>query len=304
MQWTAIINPQAGGRRAQAITTALARRPDVSCVTPASPTAASTEAEHAYGRGEAVIAVGGDGTFGRLSAVAASTGGLLALIPNGTGNDMARDLGIPRRDPNAALALLDQGSIATIDMGTITDAHGTTTWFPSVASIGFDAVANERANQLVRFPGPSRYVVAALRTLASFRPVTFELELDGERQETRVAWMIAVANATTYGGGMRIAPDARLADSRFDLVTVGPVSRPQLLSQLPRVFRGRHVDQPSITVRRVERVVISSPGTDGLQCYASGEPAGPLPVEISIRPAALRVLVPTTHPLAGEPMAR
>jgi diacylglycerol kinase (ATP) len=303
VQWTAILNPRAGGRRADAITAALDARPDVTVTRPASIAAATALAHDAFSRQEGVVAVGGDGTFGVLSGPAAETGGVLALVPNGTGNDMARELGVPRRNPTAAIALLDHGHLATIDMGTITDATGARTWFPSVASIGFDAVANERANDIERLPGSARYLVAALRTLTRFRPVTFDLEIDDDRHETRVAWMIAVANASTYGGGMRIAPDARLADGRLDLITVGPVRRPQLLRQLPRVFRGRHIDHPSITVRHVERIRIASRDTNPLRCYASGDPAGVLPVEVAVVPRALRVVVPGTHPLAGAPIA-
>lgn len=298
VEWTAILNPAAGGRHSAAIRAALDARHDVECETPRDARHAIAIARVAFARGRGVIAVGGDGTFGLLTGPAVESGGLLALIPNGTGNDMAREFGIKTRDPLAAIGLLDHGYEARIDVGEITDATGSISYFPSVASIGFDAVANERANRMTRLPGSARYVAAALTTLKDFAPTAFELELDGGRHETRWAWLIAVGNASTYGGGMRIAPDAHLADGQLDLVTVGPVSKPQLLRQLPRVFRGKHVHHPSITVRHVTKVRIVPRGATELRCYASGDDVGPTPVEITCKPGALRVVVPATHALA------
>lgn len=297
------MNPAAGGHHLDTIRVALAARSDVTVVEPLTALDAIGVARDAFAQSHGVVAVGGDGTFGMLTGPAADAKGLLALVPNGTGNDMARELGLNAKRPLDALALLDTGRVAVIDAGTITAADGSVTWFPSVASIGFDAIANERANTLQRVPSRARYVAAALATMKDFRPIAFELELDDNRKETRWAWLVAAANASTYGGGMRIAPDAQVADGALDLVTVGPVSRPQLLIQLPRVFFGKHVHHPSITIRRVQRVRVAPRCGTALRCYASGDDAGPTPVDIACVQGALRVIVPASHPLAGDTMA-
>ena len=209
----------------------------------------------------------------------------LGIIPTGTGNDMARALGLPRHNLPAACeqvleSLADGGRM--IDAGKIT-AGGTSRWFAGVVSAGFDAAVNERANAW-RWPrGKIRYQLAMLRELASFRAISYTVTADGERWQ-QGAMLISVANGQSIGGGMRIAPEAVLDDGLLDLFIVSRVSRTGLLAVFPKVFSGRHVDHPAVQLRRVRRVELAA---SNIVAYADGERIGSLPLTIEVVPRAV-----------------
>jgi YegS/Rv2252/BmrU family lipid kinase len=243
----------------------------------------AVEAAAAAGRiGEVAAALGGDGLVGAVAGALRGTDGLLAILPGGRGNDFAGSLGIPR-DPAAACAAIANGRERTIDLG---EAGGRP--FVGIASCGFDSDANRIANA-TRVPGDAAYVYGALRALIGWRPARFELELDGEPL-VHVGYNVAVANGRRYGGGMLIAPGAALDDGRFDVVTVADVSRRRFLSQLPKVFKGTHVESPEVAVRHAREVRIAADRPFAL--YADGEPIAELPTTVRTLPAAVRVLVP------------
>jgi YegS/Rv2252/BmrU family lipid kinase len=233
-------------------------------------------------QGEVAAAVGGDGVVGAVVGALHGTDGRLALIPGGRGNDFARALEIPH-DPAEAVALIARGRERTIDLG---ESGGTA--FVGIASCGFDSDANRIANA-TRVPGDLAYVYGALRALASWKPVSFELELDGV-PHAHVGFNVAVANGRYYGGGMMIAPDAQLDDGRFDVIAVAGVGRGRFLMQLPKVFKGTHVANPEVTVRRAREVKISADRP--FQLYADGDPIADLPAIVRTLPNAVRVLVP------------
>jgi diacylglycerol kinase (ATP) len=288
--WTAIVNPLAGGRRTAGIIAALRQRPDVEIAIPPTLAEAVDRAHAASAAGSGIIACGGDGTISALSHAVHRTDGVLAVLPNGTGNDFARALRIPTRDPVAALALTTAGVRTRLDLGHIVAADGTETWFTSIAAVGFDAIVNERANAQQRGSRQLRYVGAALRTLRSQTPVMMQLDFDGRGAIDHEIWLAAIANTSTYGGGMRVAPNATPCDGFFDVVTVGAVSRRTLLTQLPRVYRGTHLSHPAVTVTRTPRITIAGPA--GYRCFASGDDAGPLPVTIDCVRDAIQVMLP------------
>lgn len=238
---------------------------------------------------DALVVVGGDGMVNLGANLVAGTGVPLGIVPTGTGNDMARGLGIPHADTDAAISLLLellQGPARVIDAVRVTDASGSTTTFACVLSAGFDAIVNERANQM-RWPrGRSRYNVALLRELARLRPIDYRLVLDGVGLDTR-GLLVAVANNSSFGGGMRVAPHAQLDDGLLDVLVVRPLSRMAFLRIFPRVFAGTHVGHPQVTIHRARRVSVEA---DGVVAYADGERLGALPVEIEVLPGALRVL--------------
>jgi len=171
---------------------------------------------------------------------------------------------------------------------------GAPRWFVGVLCGGFDAVVNERANAWSWPRGRMRYNLAIARELPVFRPLPYEIELDGETWRTE-AVLVAVGNGTSYGGGMRITPDASLDDGLVDVLVAGPMSKAALVRVYPRVFDGSHVRHPGVTIRRARRVRLS---TAGVVAYADGERFGRLPVELEVVPGALRVLVP---PSTGGP---
>lgn len=242
---------------------------------------------------DALVVVGGDGMVHLAANALAGSGAAggetpLGIIPSGTGNDVARALGLPRHDVPAAaarvLAALAAGG-RRIDAGRVR-AGGRTHWFAGVLSAGFDAAVNERANRWRRPRGRARYHLAMLRELATFRAIEYTVTADGERGR-QGAMLISVANGTSFGGGMKVAPGAVLDDGYLELVTVRPLSRAGFLAVFPKVFSGRHVHHPAVEIRRVREVVLAA---DGVVGYADGERIGPLPLTIDVVPGALRVL--------------
>jgi len=217
----------------------------------------------------------------------AQTGVPLGIVATGTGNDLARGLGIPHDDPAAATDALIAALAReprSIDAGVI--RHGELrTWFACVVSTGFDAVVNERANRMSRPHGPSRYTIALVRELATFHPRTYTITIDGVRREQQ-AMLVSVANNASLGGGMRIVPHADLADGVLDVFIVHPLSRMGLLRVFPKVFAGEHTDHPAVEFVRGRRVTIEA---DDIVAYADGERIGALPIDVEVVPGALSV---------------
>lgn len=234
----------------------------------------------------ALVAVGGDGLVNLALQAVAGTRTPLGVIAVGTGNDFARGLGLPIRDPAAAGALVAdalKGSLLRdIDLGRIGE-H----WFGTVLASGFDSRVNDRGNRM-RLPlGRFKYDLAILAELATFTTVPFRLTLDDGSVREIDATLVAVGNGTSYGGGMRICADADLSDGLFDVTVVGDCSRATLLRVFPRVYKGTHLDHPVVSVYRAARVELAAPDTTG---YADGEPVGPLPLVAECVPGAVRVL--------------
>ncbi len=229
---------------------------------------------------DGLVAVGGDGLVNIALQVVAGTDVPLGVVPAGTGNDIARALGLTLDDPVAAVDLAARGDSRLIDLGR---ANGR--WFAGVLGSGFDSMVNERANRMTWPTGRSRYNLAILAELRTFRPVPYLLELDGQSWQTE-AMLVAVGNGSSYGGGMRVCPDARLDDGQLDITVLGPISKPEFLRVFPTVYKGTHVNHPAVTVRRAREVVLTSPG---VTAYADGERVSVLPVHVEAMPAALRV---------------
>ncbi len=200
---------------------------------------------------DGVVAVGGDGLLNLALQVVAGTDVPLGIVPAGTGNDIARALGLALDDPVAAVDLAVAGRTRPVDLGR---ASGR--WFAGVLGSGFDSMVNERANRMTWPSGRSRYNLAILAELRTFKPVPYTLELDGETWQTE-AMLVAVGNGSSYGGGMRVCPDARLDDGLLDVTVLGPISKLEFLRVFPTVYKGTHVDHPAVTVRRARQV--SSP---------------------------------------------
>ncbi|MEV7066256.1 diacylglycerol kinase [Streptomyces collinus] len=236
----------------------------------------------------ALIAVGGDGMASLALRAVAGTRTPLGLVAVGTGNDFARALGLPVREPAAAGRMIADalkcGRIRDIDLGQVGDR-----WFGTVLASGFDSRVNDRGNRM-RWPtGRLKYDLAMIAELAGFRPVPYRIRLDdGEVREVE-ATLVAVGNGSSYGGGMRICPGADLTDGLFDITVVGDCSRATLLRVFPRVYRGTPVGHPKVTVLRAARVEIAAEDVTG---YADGEPLGPLPLSVRCVRGGVRVVGP------------
>ena len=236
---------------------------------------------------DGAILVGGDGlVHSGINALAGQPSLPIGIIPAGTGNDIAMALGIPLVYADA-LDHLDKSlrrSPRRIDLGHSSQAS-VSARFAAVYSAGFDAVVNERANQMAYPKGPSRYTVALLAELSAMRPRHYQLEVDGEAM-SREALLVAVANGPSFGGGMRVVPDASMTDGVLEVFIVGPVSKLEFLRIYPRVFSGAHVSHPAVEIIQARRVSIAAEGIVG---YADGERQGSLPVTIEVAPSAIGV---------------
>ena len=248
----------------------------------------------------AVVAVGGDGVVQAVLGVLVGLGPRgadvpLGLVPCGTGNDLARHLGIPREDPEAAagriLRRLDGPPPPRLDVGRARTGDGRTVHFGTVLAAGFDAAVNERANRRPHLRGAARYLTAMLVELRRLRPLDYRLEIVDAAGRTRSAHrpglLLDLANTSSFGGGLRIAPDARADDGLLELVGVDPLGRARLLGLLPALLAGRHTRLPCVRVERVRSVVLEAPG---VVAYADGERAGPTPLRVDVLPGAVGVL--------------
>lgn len=282
-----IVNPSAGGGRTMralpAVQAALARwGADVRLECTRDIDHADTLVAEAVAGERVPVAFGGDGLAGRVAGAAADADVVAAVLPGGRGNDFLRALGASR-DPAQAADALGSATERRLDLGT---ANGRP--FLGIASLGFDSDVQVLANR-TRLPlGSQVYTYAALRTVTSWQHAQFSVEADGISRYLS-GWSVAAANSPYYGGGMRYAPGAALDDGLLDVVLAGATSRRVFLQMLPRVFSGRHVESPHVEVLRARRVTVDADRP--FPVYADGDPIATLPVTLTVRPGALRLLV-------------
>ena len=232
---------------------------------------------------ETLVVVGGDGMVHLAVQALAGSHTRLGLIPAGTGNDVARYFDLPRKDTAAATDVVIGGRERQVDLARIGS-----TYFVTVLAAGFDAIVNERANEMTWPKGQMRYNLATVAELRTLKPISYVLEIDGE-QHRFDATMVAVGNGTSFGGGLRITEGALLDDGLLDVVIIKPMSRTMLLRTYPKLFKGTHVHHPGYQHHHAKTVTIAAPG---ITAYADGERIGPLPLTVEVAPLALRVLVP------------
>ncbi len=283
-----IVNPSSGGGRAGAALDGVlaelrARGLEYHVELTTSLEHARELARVAQTDGEVAVALGGDGLIGAVAGALRGTDAVLGLLPGGRGNDLARVLGIPL-DPVAACAVLDAGTVRSLDLGAVGDAT-----FIGIASCGFDSEANRIANQAQLIRGRLVYTYGGLRALLGWRPARFSLRIDGEPRSL-IGYTVAIANAAAYGGGMFLAPDASLSDGLLDVVLIADEPRLQFLRHLPKVFKGEHVDLAAVSVLRAREVEVAA--DRAFTVYADGDPIAELPVTVRVLPGAIRVLVP------------
>jgi diacylglycerol kinase (ATP) len=231
-----------------------------------------------------VAAAGGDGTIREVVNGLVGTKAILGVLPMGTGNDFSRTLGIGT-DLDRAIQTLIFGSPQLIDLGQSLRGY-----FINVAGCGFDAVVAQRINHGFKYlRGTAVYVAAVGQTLISYRPKPITLEIDGVTHK-EIITLCAIANAQSYGGGMRIAPNADLTDGQFDVVLVGNVSKLEFIATFPRVFKGTHIHHPKVKILRGTEVRILS--ETPMPILADGEEIGFTPIEFKVVPKAIRVMMP------------
>jgi YegS/Rv2252/BmrU family lipid kinase len=256
---------------------------------------AAEEARRAVDAGDVPVVMSGDGLVGHIGGVLAGSGASMGIIPGGRGNDLARVLGIPK-NPADSVAVLAQGDERVIDVG---EANGRR--FLCVASFGFDSECNRIANETKLIKGNLVYAYSALRAMAAWHPARFEVTINGGETMTVVGYSVAIANSRAFGGGMYVAPHAKLDDGLFDIVTIGStISKLRYLADLRKVFKGVHIDAEGVTELHAAGSEVAVSADRDFGVYADGEHITDLPATLRVLPGALRVIAPP-GPLVGPP---
>ncbi|WP_345751678.1 diacylglycerol/lipid kinase family protein [Microbacterium rhizophilus] len=327
-----VVNPTAGGGSAKDVGTTLARRLveegfDVIGLSALSAEVALDNVRRQVGEVIALVVVGGDGMVHLGIQAVAETQIPLGVIPVGTGNDFAAAARIPSHPDRAVDELVrrlaDGAEPRVVDLLHVEGEgveNAPARWVAGAVSAGLDAAVNARANGM-RFPrGSSRYVIAAIREILGYRSWGYRLAVQGvsltppqrsqlesfpgmlvgspdARNEHEVTWedrgaLVTAANGSTLGGGIRIAPNARIDDGSFELVIARDVGRMTAGRLFPLMIAGAHLRSAHLRAISGRAVTIESldPPERGPAVYGDGERIGLLPVRVEVRRRALRLL--------------
>ena len=243
---------------------------------------------------ERIFALGGDGTFqALLNAVAGNTNVSIGVLPAGGGNDLAAALGLPLDPVRAAEMTLTDGEAVQLDAARARTGNGLERLYMGGGGVGLDAEAARFASGVYRkMRGRSRYLLSAIRALGRFHGITVRVSMQGSEQTIlqATALVLGVLNTPSYGGGLRLAPEANLEDGRLDLVLLENLTALEIARMLPRVaisgeIRTQRIQRFCVTQARIE--------TDRpCAFHADGEIIGLTPVEIAVVPRAMRVWRP------------
>ena len=291
-----IANPRAGGGRARDVAIAAQNSLSESGIQVTLHLSTTreqlrTETAHACESKPAVVlACGGDGTVHDVLQSTIPTNTPLGVIPAGTGNDIARSLGLPGKTNQKFFQKLAYSihhhDFESIDASQIT-VEGNQQWSLGVISAGLDSDVNERANRMTHFRGTTSYTLALLAELRAFPLHNYTVTIDSTKR-TGSAILIAVGNGGQYGGGMKICPQADMTDGLLDITWVDPAPRRTVLRLFPLIYSGRHVNSPLVHTYRGSEISIESPDS---MIYADGERIGPTPALIQVVPKIARVLL-------------
>jgi YegS/Rv2252/BmrU family lipid kinase len=239
-----------------------------------------------------VIACGGDGTISEVANGILSSGKdvELGILPSGTGGDFRRTLEIPARTRDAA-KILRTGRTARIDVGRISyvdnSGNDATRYFVGVASCGMSTKVIERVKA-----DDASYASALLKTAMRNEPVRLVVQLDDSHERHLVVSNLCIANARYFGGGMKIAPDAKLTDGKFDVIAVGDLSALKIFTSAPRVYTGAHLSMPEVSHALARKITVRAADREAeVALEVDGELPGRLPATFQIIPEALRVRV-------------
>lgn len=235
---------------------------------------------------EVVLACGGDGTFSQVVLGCHDTGVPTGLIPAGTGNDFSRAICLPL-DPRTAAAALVKGQPKPVDLLEVNDGAA---WSINIIGIGFDARVADRNNRRVRWlGGRTAYMIAMAQELLHHRPARMSVRIDEHRWEGN-AMLLAVANSRSYGGGMMIAPDARIDDGLADVVLVEHLSRTDFIRTFPLVLSGAHLSHPKVHHWLGREVIITS--DDPQPALVDGDVVAKTPLTARVSPGRALVWMP------------
>jgi len=231
-----------------------------------------------------IVSAGGDGTHHYVLNGVSGSQTPLGILSLGTGNDLAKGLGIPREPQEAARVLL-RGTAKPIDLARIGS-----TLYHCIAGVGFDSIVTRFANEQVRWVnGSPRYAWAILRCLRFYHPQRLEIR-SNVKDFTGDVIFVTIGNNRSYGGGVTMAPRARLDDGLLDVCIVPAMSKLELLRWVPAAYRGEHLAHPGMVYFQTSTVSLNSPSR--LEVFADGEFIQEVPATIEVVPNALRVMIP------------
>ena len=244
---------------------------------------------------DATILFGGDGTIHRHLATLVETKIPLLVVPGGSGNDFARALGIRRQRHSlkAWRAFTETQQWRTVDLGIIRTQTGEPKlrYFSCVAGVGIDSEIAKQSNE---FPNWLRsrggYGLSAVVEIFRFAPFPMRVASNGNVAAFRPTILAAVANAPAYGGGMKIAPHAKLDDGKLDLCVVRAMDPFKLFCLFPTVYFGRHLGFKEVEYEQTRAVRVETEFP--FDVYADGEYVCQTPVEFGVAPNALKVIAP------------
>lgn len=294
-----LVNPTSGGGAAPGAVVPVARLlreagATVDVTYSPGPKAMADLVATAVARGDVVVSVGGDGMLSSLAGSVSSAGGTLAVVPAGRGNDFARMLGLPS-DPEPLAAVLLETEPRKVDLLSFCLPGDAERRVAGSVYAGVDAIASELVDRAQWLPKRLQYPYAAIRSLATYRPGRYCVTVDGVTHEYAAATVV-VANSGYYGKGMQIAPAATLDDGLLDVVVIEAASRWELIRSLPKVYDGRHVTLPEVTVLTGRRVELAADARTPVPVGGDGEPLGVLPglgaapMVVEVLPGALSIL--------------
>ena len=290
-----LLNPHAAGGRARRLVPELTRwaaaRPNPPPLCQADSVAQARQWLLGLPRGSTVALVGGDGTVNQMLPALLDNDLQLALIPQGSGNDLARALGLAGLHWRDALQQIDSHRPLRMDVGWLQTPQARTP-FASSLTVGFDSAVGHQALRGPRWlRGLPRYLLATLRELLALQTWDMQIWLDGQALHQGTTLFASTLNTPSYGSGMPAVPHARVDDGALDLLIAGRFNRPQVLAMLPRLLLGRHLSHPRVQTQRFQSLRIAS--AQPLPLAADGEYlGGALDFTLSVAPGALRVLRP------------
>ncbi|GAA2562118.1 MULTISPECIES: YegS/Rv2252/BmrU family lipid kinase [Streptomyces] len=290
-QFTAVVNPTAGGATAAAALLALARHlreAGAGLRTEYSRSLAHARelARDAGREGRVVLAVGGDGIAGGVGGALSGTGATLGLVPAGRGNDFARALGLPGDPAALARILLDHAPRPVDTIEVESAVHDRVVVLGSVYA-GVDALANRHANRSRLLRGSASYYAGGLRAVTTWRAARYRVTVDGE-EHPHTGYTVVAANSGYYGSGRVIAPDARVDDGLLDVVMIRQAPRRLFFALMDELRTGAHVHRPQVRILRGREIRIAA--DRDVPYGADGEVEAVLPVTARVLPGALRVL--------------
>lgn len=251
--------------------------------------------EAALDGAELLVVVGGDGSVNEVANGLAGLGRQpeVAIVPRGTGWDFSRTFGIPRKVDDAVRVALE-GDVRTIDVGRASyrawDGSDATTVFANVASAGMSGAIAKRANETTKaLGGKASYLWATFAVFSGWEASEIEVAVDGERRTGRM-FDVVVANGRFFGGGLEICPDAEPDDGLFDVLTIGDVTKRDLVQTMPKMYRGTHLPHPKAELLRGSSLTVTSEMP--LPLELDGEQPGTTPVTFEVAAGALRLRVP------------